>query len=341
MHLRDFYFDLPAHLIAQYPAPRGSDRLLVLNGDRREDRAFSDLPDLLDEGDLLVFNDTRVMKARLFGRKQSGGQVEVFIERILDQARALAMVRGGKSLVVGSRLLLERDFVAEVCARRDGLFELRFDTTRPVAEILDEIGHIPLPPYIQRPDEVLDQSHYQTVYARHAGAVAAPTAGLHFDEGLLQQLAERGIKSAYVTLHVGIGTFQPVRVVNPAEHRMHSEWMEVSAETAEAVRATRARGKRVVAVGTTSVRALESASGSGQLRPFRGETDIFIYPGYRFCTVDALLTNFHVPESSLLMLVAAFAGREPILAAYQHAVAVGYRFLSYGDAMFLSVRSMG
>ncbi|CAK0773209.1 tRNA preQ1(34) S-adenosylmethionine ribosyltransferase-isomerase [Gammaproteobacteria bacterium] len=338
MRRSDFSFDLPPSLIAQYPIERGTSRLLTLDGisGHSEDRTFSELPELLVAGDLMVFNDTRVIPARLLGHKRSGGRVEVFIERILDRERVLAQVRGGKSLALGSSLLLERGVEIEVLGRRDEWFELRFDDPRPVSEILDDIGHIPLPPYIQRPDESLDQDRYQTVYARSPGAVAAPTAGLHFDETLLNRLTARGVESAYVTLHVGAGTFQPMRVEDPSQHRMHNEWMEIPEETFSAVRAARVRGGRVIAVGTTSVRALESASCTGHLLPFRGETDIFIYPGYCFRTVDALVTNFHLPESTLLMLVCAFAGREHVMTAYRHAVAAGYRFFSYGDAMFLT-----
>lgn len=338
MRRSDFYFDLPAHLIAQYPIERGASRLLVLNGatGQYEDRIFSELPDLLDSGDLMVFNDTRVISARLLGRKRSGGQIEVLVERILDRERVLAQVRGGKSLSSGNGLVLEQGVEIEVLGRRGEWFELRFDDPRPVSEILEEIGHVPLPPYIQRPDESLDRDRYQTIYARHPGAVAAPTAGLHFNREILNRLAERGIKSAYVTLHVGAGTFQPIRVDDPREHQMHQEWLEVPEETFHAIRATRAQGKKVIAVGTTSVRALESASRNGHLLPFRGETNIFIYPGYRFCTVDAMVTNFHLPESTLLMLVSAFAGREQVMNAYRHAVEMGYRFFSYGDAMYLT-----
>ena len=341
MQRSDFHFDLPPHLIAQYPAERGTDRLLVLDGATGlwEDHLFPELPEWLHAGDLLVFNDTRVIPARLLGRKQSGGRVEIFIERIFDRSRVLALIRGGKSLAPGAQLTLDQGITVEVLQRQDRqntLFELCFHDTRPVTAILDDIGHIPLPPYIQRPDEALDRKRYQTVYARRPGAVAAPTAGLHFDDALLAQLIQRGVAIAYVTLHVGIGTFQPIRVDPIADHQMHSEWMEVSEDTVAAIHATRARGQRVVAVGTTSVRALESASRTGQLLPFRGETDIFLYPGYRFRTVDALITNFHVPESSLLMLVCAFAGWERVMAAYRHAVTAGYRFLSYGDAMFIT-----
>ncbi|CAK0763041.1 tRNA preQ1(34) S-adenosylmethionine ribosyltransferase-isomerase [Gammaproteobacteria bacterium] len=338
MKRSDFHFELPSELIAQYPTERGASRLLVLDGasGRHEDRIFSELSELLVAGDLLVFNDTRVIPARLLGRKRSGGQIEVLVERVLDRTRVLAQVKGGKSLSPGSGIVLEQGVNIEVIGRRNEWFELRFDDPRPVFEILDDIGHIPLPPYIQRPDQSFDRERYQTIYARHPGAVAAPTAGLHFDQTLLNRLAEQGVKSAYVTLHVGAGTFQPIRVDDPCAHRMHHEWVEVSEETFQAVSTTRARGGRIVAVGTTSVRALESAARCGHLLPFRGETNLFIYPGYCFQTVDALVTNFHLPESSLLMLVCAFSGREQVMAAYCHAVEARYRFFSYGDAMFLT-----
>ncbi len=339
MNRRDFHFELPPHLIAQYPLPRGESRLLVLSGNtgNYQDRSFSALLDLLTPGDLLVFNDTRVIPARLLGHKPTGGRVEVLVERLLDSHRILGQVRASKSPSLGSRLLLEQGVEAEVVGRDGQWFELVFADPRPVTELLEAIGHIPLPPYIHRPDEPTDRHRYQTVYARHPGAVAAPTAGLHFDESFLAQLTQRGIGSAYVTLHVGAGTFQPVRVDALADHRMHREWCEVPEATYQAIQQTHAKGGRVIAVGTTSVRALESASRCGELTPFCGDTDIFIYPGYRFRTVDGLITNFHLPESTLLMLVCAFAGYKSVMAAYHHAVAVGYRFFSYGDAMFLTL----
>ncbi len=337
MHRRDFHFDLPEELIAQTPpAERGASRLLFLDGasGERRDLRFSDLIDLLNPGDLLVLNDTRVMPARLFGAKASGGRVEVLVERVTsDPHRALAHVRASKSPRPGVSLLLEGAVEVEVEGREGDLFVLRFP--EPVPEVLVRHGRMPLPPYIRREAEAVDAERYQTVYARRAGAVAAPTAGLHFDDTLLNRLAERGIKRVFVTLHVGAGTFQPVRVDDIRDHRMHQEWFEVPEAVVEAVQHTRARGGRVVAVGTTAVRALESAAQGGELRAGGGETDIFISPGYRFRVVDALLTNFHLPESTLLMLVSAFAGREAILEAYRHAVAERYRFFSYGDAMFL------
>ena len=343
MQRSDFYFELPPALIAQHPSPqRSQSRLLCLDGQSgsMQDRGFTELPALLQAGDLLVFNDTRVIPARLLGHKHSGGKVEVLVERLLDDRRALGYVRASKPPKIGSRFTLTGQTAAPAAAtvlgRKDDLFELRFEDSRSVLEIVETLGHTPLPPYISRPADQADDERYQTVYARHKGAVAAPTAGLHFDRPLLDLLAQRGIESAYITLHVGAGTFHPVRVDTIEEHKMHSEWAVVPEQVCAQVRATRARGGRVVAVGTTSARALESAAQGGELQPFQGETNIFIYPGYRFRTIDALLTNFHLPESTLLMLVCAFAGTERVLAAYRHAVEKGYRFFSYGDAMFLT-----
>lgn len=339
MRRDQFHYSLPSQLIAQQPPPqRGGSRLLCLDGATGvwQDRRFADLVDLLNPGDLLVFNDTRVIPARLYGHKASGGNVEVLVERVLAEDRILAHVRASKSPKPGTRLLLEETLDAEVVERQDDLFVLTVAGETPVIELLERYGHMPLPPYIQREDEAGDRERYQTVYAREPGAVAAPTAGLHFDEVMLARLAEKGIGIAYVTLHVGAGTFQPVRVDDIREHRMHSEWLTVSAETCAAAAATRQRGGRVVAVGTTSVRSLESAADGGGLRPYAGESDIFIYPGYRFQAVDALVTNFHLPESTLLMLVCAFGGYRNVMAAYEHAVEAEYRFFSYGDAMFLT-----
>ena len=335
----DFHFDLPPELIAQQPpAERGDSRLLALDGTdgRLQDARFDDLPGFLRAGDLLVFNDTRVIPARLHGVKAgSGGRVEVLVERILDARRVLAHLRASKSPKPGTRLWLEQAVGAVVLGRAGELYELGFEDARPVPAILDAHGHIPLPPYIDRPDAPADAERYQTVYARAPGAVAAPTAGLHFTPAMLERLAAAGIGRAFVTLHVGAGTFQPVRTEHISEHRMHAESVEVSAGTVAAVAAARARGARVVAVGTTAVRSLESAAAGGELRPFAGDTDIFITPGYRFRVVDALVTNFHLPESTLLMLVSALAGHAQVMAAYRHAVAARYRFFSYGDAMFV------
>ena len=335
----DFHFDLPPELIAQQPlAQRTASRLLVLDGatGRLSDRRFAELPQLLRAGDLLVFNDTRVLTARLFGVKESGGQIELLIERLLGGQRALAQCRASKTPRPGQRLTLEGGVEAEVIGRRDEFFEIRFHTGEPLPALLERIGHMPLPPYIARADAGEDRTRYQTVFARAAGAVAAPTAGLHFDEVLLAQLDAAGIERAFVTLHVGAGTFQPLRVDELTGHRMHAEWLEVSADTATRVNAARAQGRRVVAVGTTVVRALESSAGDDGVRPFAGETRIFIYPRYRFRMVDALITNFHLPESTLLMLVCAFAGTDKVLAAYRHAVHERYRFFSYGDAMLVT-----
>ena len=341
MNVSDFHFDLPDELIARYPLKeRSASRLLSLDGlsgDIRHLR-FTDLPGLLQPGDLLVFNDTRVIPARLFGRKETGGQVEVLVERVLGEQDILAHVRASKALKEGQKVLLEDGTPLRMSGRDDALFYLHCDSDEPVLEVLERIGHMPLPPYVDRPDESSDRERYQTVYAREAGAVAAPTAGLHFDDRTLAELESRGIETAFVTLHVGAGTFQPVRVEGIEDHVMHSEVAHVSQETVDAVNAARARGGRVVAVGTTSVRSLESASRGGVVRPFQGETDIFIYPGYRFQTVDAMVTNFHLPESTLIMLVSAFAGYQNVMSAYQAAVAERYRFFSYGDAMFITAQ---
>jgi len=337
MHKSDFFYALPPELIAQQPlADRSASRLLALDGRTGavRDLLFLDLPGLLQPGDLLVFNDTRVIPARLRGKKESGGQVEVLIERVLDERRALAMIRASKPPRPGQRLELEGAVAARVLSRREEFYEIEFESERPVLALLDAIGHMPLPPYIRRVEASSDRERYQTVYARQSGAVAAPTAGLHFDETMLSRLEARGIERAFITLHVGAGTFQPLRTEEVREHRMHREQLTVSDAVADRVNAARQEGRRVVAVGTTVVRALESAARDGVVHPFRGETDIFIYPGYRFRVVDALFTNFHLPESTLLMLVCAFAGTEHVLAAYRHAVQAAYRFFSYGDAMF-------
>ncbi|MDH4765372.1 MULTISPECIES: tRNA preQ1(34) S-adenosylmethionine ribosyltransferase-isomerase QueA [Pseudomonas] len=337
MHVADFHFDLPESLIARHPlAERRGSRLLVLDGPSGElsHRHFADLLGYLRPGDLMVFNDTRVIPARLFGQKASGGKLEVLVERVLDEERVLAHVRSSKSPKPGSRILIDGGAEAEMVARHEALFELKF--AEPVLPLLERVGHMPLPPYIDRPDEAEDRERYQTVYARNAGAVAAPTAGLHFDEPLLDAIRAKGVTTAFVTLHVGAGTFQPVRVEKIEDHHMHREWLQVDQAVVDAVAACRARGGRVVAVGTTSVRSLESAARDGELKAFAGETDIFLYPGRPFHVVDALVTNFHLPESTLLMLVSAFAGYRETMAAYATAVAEGYRFFSYGDAMFIT-----
>lgn len=338
MKKSDFNYHLPEELIAQYPPEqRSQSRLLEVCRQRSgyTDRAFTDIEDLLEPGDLLVMNDTRVIPARLFGQKETGGQVEVLIERVLDDQYAMAQVRASKSPRVGTRLRFTETIYATVSGRQGSFFELQFNGPQSVLTLLDEIGHIPLPPYIQRKDEVTDSERYQTVYARQPGAVAAPTAGLHFDQALLDRLSKKGIRQTFITLHVGAGTYQPVRVDNIAEHVMHKEWIRVPAEVVTAIEQTRAAGHRVIAVGTTSVRSLESAALSGELRAFEGETDIFITPGFEFKVIDGLLTNFHLPESTLLMLVSALGGYELMMAAYTHAVESRYRFFSYGDAMLI------
>ena len=340
MQLSDFDYQLPDELIAQAPLPeRGDSRLMLVDPalNRIDDRQFAELSDLLDPGDLLVFNDTQVIPARLFGRKASGGMLEVLVERIIDDTTLLAHVRASKAPKPGSQLVLE-DAIECTMQRREGdLFVLQQDRQTWI-ELLEQHGRMPLPPYIRRDDVDSDRERYQTVYARKPGAVAAPTAGLHFDQGSFDSLQSRGVNTAHVTLHVGAGTFQPVRGDNIDDHVMHAEVIEVSAEVCDAVEQTRARGRRVVAVGTTVVRSLESAYSRGRLRPLNGESSLFIKPGYRFNVVDALLTNFHLPRSTLLMMVSAFAGRLLIRDAYAHAVEQQYRFFSYGDAMFIANR---
>ncbi|NDL64975.1 tRNA preQ1(34) S-adenosylmethionine ribosyltransferase-isomerase QueA [Acerihabitans arboris] len=344
MRVADFSFELPENLIAHYPQPqRSACRLLSLAGPSGEitHGVFTDLLNKLNPGDLLVFNNTRVIPARLFGRKASGGKIEVLVERVLDEHRVLAHIRASKAPKPGTALLLGDDesINATMVARHDALFELRFDEQRDVLTLLNDAGHIPLPPYIDRPDEAADRELYQTIYSERPGAVAAPTAGLHFDTPLMDALRAKGVEMAFVTLHVGAGTFQPVRVSRIEEHVMHSEYAEVPQPVVDAVLACKARGNRVVAVGTTSVRSLESAAnaaGAGDLAPFFGDTSIFIYPGYRFRVIDVLVTNFHLPESTLIMLVSAFAGYRHTMAAYNEAVAERYRFFSYGDAMFIT-----
>ncbi|MDH5600862.1 MAG: tRNA preQ1(34) S-adenosylmethionine ribosyltransferase-isomerase QueA [Gammaproteobacteria bacterium] len=343
MRRTDFTFDLPEELIAQQPvAERSASRLLVLEGDsgRYEDKAFTDLMDYLHAGDVLVFNNTQVIPARVHGKKSSGGKVEILVERILEDHTALAHVRASKSPKPGTRLIFENDIQAEVTGRDGDLFVVVFKSENTVLDILSDIGHMPLPPYIQRDDEKFDQERYQTVYAKTPGAVAAPTAGLHFDEKMLQRLSEKGVEQIHITLHVGAGTFQPVRVDDLSDHHMHKEWIELTEENCEKLNAAKKQGRRVIAVGTTSVRCLESAAlfsnKEGVLEAYRGETDIFITPGYEFKVIDALITNFHLSESTLLMLVSAFAGYENIKNAYQHAIQEKYRFFSYGDAMFLT-----
>ena len=338
MKKSDFKYLLPEALIAQKPlAERDGSRLLCMdrNTSVTIDRQFSDFIDLINERDVLVFNDTKVIPARLFGNKQSGGKVEILIERILDDYHAIAHVKASKSPKPGTLIKLDKGFQCLVQGRVDDLFLLEFDDFK-VLELLEQIGHIPLPPYITRADDESDLTRYQTVFAKEAGAVAAPTAGLHFDLAMMNKIKAKGAQIVFVTLHVGSGTFQPVRVEDLSDHIMHKEFFAVNQETVDAVKLARERGGRVVAIGTTSVRALESASKSGVLVAGFGDTDLFITPGYQFNSVDAILTNFHLPESTLLMLVSAFAGYQSIMAAYNHAIDHSYRFFSYGDAMFLS-----
>lgn len=338
MKKSDFHFDLPPELIAQQPlAQRSASRLLVVDAatDTLTDRQMAELPDCLKPGDLLVFNDTRVLPARLFGHKESGGAVEILIERVTGTHQARAQLGVSKKPKPGGRILLQ-DGTAVVVLGRDGpFFDLRFETSETLEKLLLRLGRMPLPPYIDREADADDAERYQTLFARSPGAVAAPTAGLHFDQALLDALSARGVEFGHITLHVGAGTFQPVRSDELREHVMHREWLNVGAELVEKMRRTRAAGGRVVAVGTTVVRALESATRDGMVYPFSGETQIFIFPGYRITSVDGLVTNFHLPESTLLMLVSAFAGRERMLGAYRHAVGGRYRFFSYGDGMLI------
>ena len=350
MHVADFHFDLPEELIAKAPkSERSSSRLMCVEGTTGEieHKVFADILTKVEPGDLLVFNNTRVIPARMFGQKESGGKVEILVERIVDEHSVLAHVRANKSPKPGNILILEGEVRAQMVGRQDDLFELKFLGEETVLSALERKGHMPLPPYIDRPDTEDDRERYQTVYNEKPGAVAAPTAGLHFTDDLLQGLRDKGVNTAFVTLHVGAGTFQSIRVDNVLEHKMHSEFAEVPEEVVDAIRQTKANGKRVIAVGTTSVRSIESAAwkanmASGdfeQLQPLCDETDIFIYPGFEFKVVDAMITNFHLPESTLIMLVSAFAGKEHIMQAYQEAIAQKYRFFSYGDAMFLTKKS--
>ena len=332
--LSDFNFELPPELIAQVPLPsRSASRLLQVNRDGCTDRRFTDLPNLLHAGDLLVLNNTRVLKARFFGVKETGGKVEVLVERLLDTHTVLAQCRASKSPTAGTSIHLAEAFDVIVGERVGEFYTLTFPDN--AIDLIEAHGALPLPPYIEHAANEVDAERYQTVFAQEPGAVAAPTAGLHFDEGILDTLRTHGVQFATVTLHVGAGTFQPVRSENLAEHNMHSEWYSISDETVQAVRATQVVGGRVIAVGTTSLRALEAASQSGTLQAGSADTNLFITPGYTFKTVDRLITNFHLPKSTLLMLVSAFAGYERIRHAYEHAIAEKYRFFSYGDAMLL------
>jgi len=336
MRLNHFHFDLPDQLIARQPTTirRGS-RLLAMDTDGNvKHEKFPDIINHINSGDLLIFNNTKVIPARIFGKKETGGSVEILIERITGIKTAMAHIRSSKSPKAGVTLLLEQKFSVKVLGRKGSLFELEFSA--PLLALLDLIGHMPLPPYIDREDTQEDKSRYQTVYAEQPGAVAAPTAGLHFDDQILADIKRKGADLAFVTLHVGAGTFQPVRVENITDHHMHSEWLEVSEQVAKKIKATKELGGKVIAVGTTSVRSVETAASSGEIAAFEGDTDIFIYPGYQFKVVDKLITNFHLSESTLLMLVSAFAGYTFIMEAYQQAVEEQYRFFSYGDAMLLT-----
>lgn len=339
MQLSDFDYDLPPELIAHYPlAKRSASRLLCVDGTTGhiEHQFFPHILDLLNKDDLLVLNDTRVIPARLLGHKQTGGQIEVMIERILDSHRLIAKVRASKAPKTGTKLLFSSNVQFEVLGRQEEFFELQCLDSRPVLEVIESIGQIPLPPYISRTPVDSDLERYQTIFARYKGSVAAPTAGLHFDEAIFKQLQDKGVRIAFLTLHVGAGTYAPVRTDNILEHQMHAEYLEVSESLCQEVKAAKKRGNRVVAVGTTSVRGLETASSNGEIAPYSGETTIFIYPGYIFRTVDALITNLHLPGSTLLMLVSALGGYENLMRAYKEAVAEKYRFFSYGDAMWIS-----
>ena len=341
LKLSDFEYRLPEELIAHYPLENRRDsRLMVLDGraGHIQHEKFAHLLNFLNENDLLVFNDTRVIPARIYGKKLSGGKIEILIERIVNQNQILAHVRASKALKPETLVEVEGGYNFKMLEREGNLFRLEFLSKESLLEVLERIGHIPLPPYINRSDESLDQERYQTVYGVNPGAVAAPTAGLHFDEAMLAEIEKRGIDRAFVTLHVGAGTFQPVRVENIEEHHMHAEYVDVKQAACDKINAAKARGGRVIAVGTTALRSLETASQSGIAKPFLGDTSIFIYPGYQFQCVDALVTNFHLPESTLLMLVSAFAGYEHIMNAYAQAVQERYRFFSYGDAMFIQNR---
>lgn len=334
MKLSDFDFNLPESLIAQNPPENRTDSRLLVPQSTIVDTFFRNIGDFLKEGDLLVMNNTKVIPARLFGHKASGGKVEIMIERLLGEHQALAMIRASRVPQVGSHVVLENEVIATIQKKDKGFYTLEFDTNS-LLDLLDDVGHIPLPPYIERADNEQDLSRYQTVFAQRDGAVAAPTAGLHFDKALLAALKSKGVDSTFVTLHVGAGTFQPVKTDNIRDHHMHSEYYEVSQATVDKINQTKVNGGRIIAVGTTAVRSLETAAKSGTLKQAQEETDIFIYPGYEFKVVDFMITNFHLPKSSLLMLVSAFIGRERMMEIYQHAIDEKYRFFSYGDAMLL------
>jgi len=334
MKLSDFDFDLPNALIAQYPSEKRTDSRLLVVQDDFINATFSQLGEFLKPKDLLILNDTKVIPARLFGRKESGGKVEILVERLINDFEALVMIKASRAPKIGSYIVLENGKQVKVCDKASGLYKLSFGRNA-ILTLLNEIGHVPLPPYIERIDEKEDLIRYQTVYAKNDGAIAAPTAGLHFDEPLLSNLNSYGVDYAFVTLHVGAGTFQPVKVEDIKEHQMHSEYFEICQETVDKIVTTKANGGRIVAVGTTAVRTLESIALQGGLCSAKGDTDIFIYPGFEFRLVDAMITNFHLPKSSLLMLVSAFIGIEKMFQVYQYAIEEKYRFFSYGDAMLL------
>lgn len=334
MHISEFDFSLPSELIAQYPMPeRSQSRLLVVEPAALSDKQFTDVLEYLSPNDCLIFNNTRVMQARLYGEKSTGGKIECLVERLLDDETALCHIRASKAPKVGA-VLHFGDAVAHMQARAGDLFELKLEG-QDWLSLMDTVGEMPLPTYMDRAVETTDKDRYQTVYSKHLGAVAAPTAGLHFDDALMEAIHQKGVRTGFVTLHVGAGTFQPVRVDDIKTHTMHSEWLEVSDEVVNLIRETKAKGGRVIAVGTTSVRSLETAALNGELKPFTGDTDIFIYPGFDFKVIDGMITNFHLPKSTLIMLVSAFIGKKRILSAYQHAIDEAYRFFSYGDAMLL------
>ncbi len=339
MKKSDFFYHLPEHLIAQKPlTDRAGSRLLSMNRMTGEvkNQLFIDFVDVINENDLLVFNDTKVIPARLYGKKQSGGKVEILIERVVDERHAIAHIRASKAPKKDAKLELENGVLCVVTGRENDLFRLQFEIKSPLLQLLDRIGHIPLPPYITRGDDAEDITRYQTVFSKRPGAVAAPTAGLHFDEQTMDRIEKKGVNKTFVTLHVGSGTFQPVRVDKLSEHTMHKEYYSVPQSSVDIIKQTKEKGGRIVAIGTTAVRALESASQSGEIKAGNGDTKLFITPGYAFKSVDAMLTNFHLPESTLLMLISAFAGYEHVMGAYEHAIDQSYRFFSYGDAMFLS-----
>lgn len=336
MQLSDFYFDLPDKLIAKYPAEKRSESRLMVLAEELQHLKFHQITQLINPGDLLVMNDTRVIPARLYGQKSTGGLVEILVERVLDTTRILAQMRVSKPPKIGDMLQFPAGVQLEVLGRQNHFYELRYQGEQSILDVIESIGSIPLPPYMRREADEMDKDRYQTVYARYKGSVAAPTAGLHFDQNLLQALQDKGVELGYLTLHIGAGTFAPVRVTDIKEHKMHPEFLTISKTLCAQIEAAKQRGNRVIAVGTTSLRALETASQSGHIEPYEGETSIFIYPGYQFRCADALITNMHLPESTLMLLVCAFSGQQRVLNAYKEAVKREYRFYSYGDAMWMT-----